>query len=172
MGSGDSKPEDFDAVLTQYRDADVAKLRTLVETLTCQKKRMRSVDFEEVVGVLGVHPNAAALLFEMFDKDKNKQLDAKEIAMLAAFVLYGDARDKLAMTFSVLDTDGSGTIEREELRSFIRTARDTRARLESRELPRHHVSSGINAEYFFFFFFFFFFVFFFFFFFSTKKKIN
>merc|ERR1711916_344455 len=72
-------------------------------------------EFKELFKVrLGDGDNVDAL-FQSFDRDDSGTLDFKELCMALSMSESGAVEDKLGMFFNLYDTDGNGTLSRDEL---------------------------------------------------------
>ncbi|KAH3762579.1 hypothetical protein Pelo_5540 [Pelomyxa schiedti] len=157
MGGGGSKinMEEVSSALDQYSGINLAEVKAKLEALTVERSKartLRSIDFDKVCGLLGIHPEAGFQIYQMFDKNHDRLLDIKELAMLVAFVMRGTAEQKLEVTFKVLDADDSGFLDTSEITEFIKTSRqwvqdsELHLTLIQTQLDLANMQSGDSAE--------------------------
>ena len=63
-------------------------------------------------------------MFELFDADGNRSLDARELIAGLSLVCKGTPEERLKLTFDLYDADGSGTLNRAELFQGLKSAHE------------------------------------------------
>ena len=58
-------------------------------------------------------------IFTIFDRDENGHLDFIEFLKATDMTFHGSAEEKLRWNFKAYDKDGSGTLEKDEMVSFM-----------------------------------------------------
>eukprot|EP00009_Paramoeba_aestuarina_P010296 CAMPEP_0201532900 /NCGR_PEP_ID=MMETSP0161_2-20130828/51541_1 /ASSEMBLY_ACC=CAM_ASM_000251 /TAXON_ID=180227 /ORGANISM="Neoparamoeba aestuarina, Strain SoJaBio B1-5/56/2" /LENGTH=443 /DNA_ID=CAMNT_0047936559 /DNA_START=67 /DNA_END=1395 /DNA_ORIENTATION=- len=63
-------------------------------------------------------------MFELFDADGNRSLDARELIAGLSLICKGTPEERLKLTFDLYDADGSGTLNRAELFQGLKSAHE------------------------------------------------
>jgi Ca2+-binding EF-hand superfamily protein len=72
-------------------------------------------------------------MFELFDADGNRSLDARELIAGLSLVCKGTPEERLKLTFDLYDADGSGTLNRAELFQGLKSAHEHAVALQNKE---------------------------------------
>lgn len=83
------------------------------------------IDKKEFMDALGLTKNSLFIdrMFDLFDHDKNGQVDFREfITGLSVLSERGSLDEKLEFSFRIYDMDGDGCITREEIRKLLRAS--------------------------------------------------
>ncbi|XP_031704472.1 guanylyl cyclase-activating protein 2-like [Anarrhichthys ocellatus] len=89
--------------------------------MECPSGRLFLHEFKRFFGVdpIGEASDYAENMFRAFDRNGDNTIDFLEFVAALNLVFRGDLEHKLRWSFKVYDKDGSGYVDREELRSII-----------------------------------------------------
>ena len=77
-------------------------------------------EFRHGLGLLGLSPSFATILFNAFDKSRDGAIDAREFLTTMAVMLHpSDVEAQAALAFEAYDLNGDGRLDRHELRQVL-----------------------------------------------------
>ena len=77
-------------------------------------------EFRHGLGLLGLSPSFATILFNAFDKSRDGAIDAREFLTTMAVMLQpSDVEAQAALAFEAYDLNGDGRLDRHELRQVL-----------------------------------------------------
>lgn len=131
-----SRPEDIadnDETPAELPEFDKEALKLIKSTFTehaknKENKRDGSMDgrvvtdvetFTNIMNTLGYRSLPYERLFQLFDLNRDGELDFDELISGLA-LLHGTGEDSLRLCFDVIDNDGNGQIDEQELKSILK----------------------------------------------------
>jgi len=66
------------------------------------------------------HPELAAMIFDVFDKDGNNVMDLREYLVMCGMTRAGTVEQRLGASFELFDENGDGVISQDEVRNILR----------------------------------------------------
>uniref|UniRef100_A0A8C5P9H6 NAD(P)H oxidase (H2O2-forming) n=1 Tax=Leptobrachium leishanense TaxID=445787 RepID=A0A8C5P9H6_9ANUR len=104
-------------IAIQRADAGELQQRSVRDALKSEISR------EELAELLGLDQRASFVdsLFSLADKDKNGYLSFKELCFILAKLFKGKADEKLQFLFAMHDSNGNGTLTKEEFSRMLRS---------------------------------------------------
>jgi len=66
------------------------------------------------------HPELAAMIFDVFDRDGNNVMDLREYLIMCGMTRAGTVEQRLGASFELFDENGDGVISQDEVRKILR----------------------------------------------------
>jgi serine/threonine-protein phosphatase 2B regulatory subunit len=123
---------------THFTEAQIEQLRKKYIQIGRSRDKNGNIDIAEFQRAIGVrNPEFAKQIFRAFDIDRGKNITFEEfVAGLSAVSPKATVEEKAKFCFKIYDIDGSGTIDKEELRKIILLSAREKQNISQQEAER------------------------------------